>query len=166
MSEREWKPGDVAVASYDGEVKVYLRQRKGAFAGATDRWMSSDGTVSKAFGLADWHRLLVVIDPEDAEQVNRLADAFCAARWSHMPGSDECDPLTRSAMREALSEYLRPTPPRPDEPQGLGAVVEDAKGLNWIRIHPGGPAWVNGYQRWAEWSEVDAVRVVSPGVTS
>ena len=53
---------------------------------------------------------------------------------------------------------------KPAEPTGLGAVVEASDGQTWVRRHPGGYAWVNGYQRWAEYDDINAVRVLSEGV--
>lgn len=59
-------------------------------------------------------------------------------------------------------------PPKPDEPTGLGAVVEDEDGLRWSLL----PPTVNG-KRWACWDEpridrdyadIAAVRVLSEGV--
>jgi len=55
-------------------------------------------------------------------------------------------------------------PPKPAEPTGLGAVVEASDGQTWVRRHPGGYAWVNGYQRWAKYADINAVRVLSEGV--
>ena len=79
-------------------------------------------------------RPLVVIDPEDRVETSRLADLFCDARWDHTPGSEECDPLTRTAMREALANYVQP---KPSEPTGLGAVVADDRGKRWVRVRDG-----------------------------
>lgn len=120
---------------------------------------------------------LVVIDPESPGDVARLADAFCNARWSHLPGSDECDPLTRSSMQAALREFATPKPPKPDEPQGLGAVVEDADGTPWVRIEnrPNitGQVWASAFSRkrpdrsdTAAWSDIDVVRILHEGVPS
>lgn len=164
--KRDWKPGDVALASYDGEVRVYMYQAD--FLEKQSRWVSSVGTTSVDFSAADWWRRLVVIDPEDREQVHRLADLFCEARWCHVKdgNTDDCDPLTRSSMRDALAAYANPTPPKPKEPTGLGAVVEDADGNVWTRTGkaPSGD-WVTPDGGLDAWLDVPAVRVLSEGVT-
>ena len=84
-------------------------------------------------------RPLIVIDPEDAESVARLTRAFA-----------------------------NPRPPKPEEPTGLGAVVEDAEGARWTRSIVGGnvtPTWsesLSGARR--VYGDIGAVRVLSEGV--
>lgn len=64
------------------------------------------------------------------------------------------------------------TPPKPEEPLGLGAVVEDAKGKRWVRGRDSNCHWYpeTGFDRtvgpWAPWAEIAAVKVLSPGVTA
>ncbi len=65
----------------------------------------------------------------------------------------------------------RAKPPKPDEPQGLGAVVEDAADHRWTRIYPGvgeGEAWycddARGRAQWEHWANIAAVKVLSEGV--
>jgi hypothetical protein len=99
-------------------------------------------------------RPVVEIDPEDHEQVERLLEGY-------LRNSQERAPLAR--MYHALRSLI--APPRPPEPEGLGAVVVDEKGLTWVRRHPAGDAWVNGYGRWDSWDAITAVRVLSEGVT-
>lgn len=59
-------------------------------------------------------------------------------------------------------------PPKPDEPMGDGAVVEDRCGYRWVRIAgPGdGPAWRHRGHNAREWDHVNAVRILSEGVPS
>jgi hypothetical protein len=104
-------------------------------------------------------RALMVIDPEDAEQVERLNDAL----------STSCPygaPHEVVGLRAALREYANPTP-RIEEPQGLGAVVEDAAGERWVR-HPGmfDRPWFRPDEPSASWRDLPVVRVLSEGVTS
>ena len=103
---------------------------------------------------------LVVIDPEDVEQVERLAQCYIAT-WRGGYGNETTEGITTRQMRQALREFANPTPPKPEEPTGLGAVVEDAEGQTWLRD------W-RGYWRAPDvtcrWAKVDAVRVLSPGV--
>lgn len=116
-------------------------------------------------------RLVAVVDPEDTDAVDRLVHLF----WDH--GNDDCD--DPAAMREALREFAAPAPPRPDEPTGLGAVVEDEVGDLWLRDGMPGDRSQSGHW-WnktvaheknydgvlrAEWPDIAVVRVLSDGVT-
>lgn len=184
MSAREWKPGDVAaiqtrVIADDGGVAVRVKSH---VLTGEPVWMwivnggvpRADGGLVRDESVTD-ARPLVVIDPEDREQTARLADLFCEARWCHTAAgdSDECDPLTRSAMREALAAFANPTPPKPPEPTGLGAVVEDASGHRWVRAGLGvagadATPWQGVYPGPVErrhWRDIAAVRVLSEGVS-
>lgn len=149
---REWKPGDVALAKYDGEPPMLYVYSK-VFGKDEHRWQNAmTGRHSYTFEAADWHRSLVVIDPEDREQVERLRD-YC---WRGGTVDD---------WQNHLREFANPTPPKPDEPTGLGAVVEDADGNRWVLYTtPDSTApWCDGMTSY-EWDEVDAVRVLSEGV--
>lgn len=164
MSEREWKPGDVAVASYNDEVKVYLRVESRYVTDFASRWQAQDGSHSFDFSKADWWRHLVVIDPEDAEQVERLV-----ACVYEQPA--DLKKRTKEHWQQALREYANPKPPI-IEPTGLGAVVEDSRGRTWIRyLRPGTSApWLwseapEHVERLSVWSAIDAVAVLSDGVT-
>lgn len=79
-------------------------------------------------------------------------------------------PAMCDAVREAMRSF---TPPKPDEPLGLGAVVEDDEGEKWVRAgisHRKADDWrcVEGHHvgYWSEWFNLNAVRVLSEGVTS
>lgn len=104
---------------------------------------------------------VVVIDPEDREQVERLVASLGALSFSVWG----CGAV--SAMQAALREFANPKPPKPEEPTGLGAVVVDALGGRWVRTDPGAVAWTE----WdhpvtrAAYRNIDAVKVLSPGVT-
>jgi len=60
-------------------------------------------------------------------------------------------------------------PPKPAEPTGLGAVVEDEDGSLLVRIHgeAAPPPWqvVDGGSLWY-WEGIDVARVLSEGVTA
>lgn len=66
------------------------------------------------------------------------------------------------ARLRAAAEADRPPLP---EPMHRGAVVVGEGGIEWVRVHPGGDAWVNGYGRWAAWEEIGARSVKSPRPT-
>lgn len=163
MSAREWQPGDVAL----------VRNEYGVWNLAVCS-VKPIGLVWQ-YGVADSQmpinadaRPLVVIDPEDREQTARLADLFCEARWCHVKGgdTDDCDPLTRSSMREALAAYIAPT--KPAEPTGLGAVVEDRAGSGYVRVSERKRPWLRvGTDNHVHWSEIDdtPIVVLSEGAT-
>jgi hypothetical protein len=120
-------------------------------------------------------RPVAVIDPEDAEQVERLARAYFAEFWSrpladdgvttkggdHFPEAIHIDSLSA-----ALREFARPTPPRPEEPTGLGAVVKDADGYLWTcAVNENRRRWWNPLQGgWCDYADLAAVEVLSWGV--
>jgi hypothetical protein len=79
-------------------------------------------------------RPLVVIDPEDAEVVNQLADALTQILTEH----DVYEPF-RSAMQAALREFANPKPPKPEEPTDRSVRV-NADGAEWAKV---GAWWVS-----------------------
>lgn len=149
-----FKPGDVAMAHSERVFMDLSREW---------RWVETERVCldQPPYGL----RPLVVIDPEDREAVERLLVAY---HDHHVAFADVTD------MQAALREYANPTPPRPDEPQGLGAVVEDEGGNRWMRHEPD-PGRGNRNHAWypagyvsdgvrVKWDRITAVRVLSPGV--
>lgn len=155
----EWKSGQVAMVSGTEGTRRAVR-RGGVWINLDSEGYVIDAYVEKA-------RPLVVIDPEDREAVERLVEVLVRFEG---PG-----PATfADRIQLALREFAAPTPPKPDEPQGLGAVVEDAEGLLWLRWWAEGSAHPSSTRPWQcangmgsdrEWSEVSAVRVLSEGVT-
>lgn len=142
---REWKPGDVAMAP--GVGTILLRSFDGG-------WRSA-----RAARVLDFRnvRPLLVIDPEDREQVERLMERF------HM--GDRGELITNADdMQAALRSLL--APPKPDEPQQYGAVVEDSEGARWIRIEPtlDKPWYRSDIGMRAHWLMIDAVGVLSEGI--
>lgn len=55
-------------------------------------------------------------------------------------------------------------PPKPEEPRGWGAVVEDNTGAYWTLIAPEAGQWRNYREGARGWSDINAVRVLSEGV--
>lgn len=115
---REWEPGDLATSPRGGRV---MRTSSRA-------WVLFDG---HPITLEDEPRPLVVIDPEDREQVERLVRAF----WDAQTDAGDDD---HSYMQAALRSLIAPS--KPEEPQGLGAVVE-YDGSPWVGL---------GHHRWLE----------------
>jgi hypothetical protein len=152
MSAEKWDPGTVAmVAGRDGTEVAAIWQG--------NQWATSTGRY-----LNHWQvtvRPLVVIDPDDREAVERLDDLLWASVDAETAQAD---------MQAALREFANLTPPKPDEPLGLGAVVEDAAGTKWIR-HDSveiRTRWLNTDDcetRYRAYDDLDAVRVLSEGVS-
>lgn len=147
---RDWKAGDIALVTHARlGTRVGMRRHRDCFwAFGTTSW--PDWNITDA-------RRLVVIDPEDREQVERLADIFCKAPssgWVH-------------DMQAALREFANPKPPKPAEPKGLGAVVRDSEGRLWLRdgldYSPGQWWGMNGARR--AWDRIDVAEVLSEGVS-
>lgn len=118
MTGREWRPGDVAMVTVGCEANRH----------ATDLWASSDPAIVTA-------RPLVVIDPEDRGQVERLLnlidDCFNDVRV------DGTGPTAVDLAQVRLREFASPTPTKPDEPGTWGVVeascVHSARRLHWMR---------------------------------
>jgi hypothetical protein len=141
---RVWKPGDVAIVA-SGEIMI--RRTDG-------RWEHGDQTRFPIIDAVARPRPVVVINPEDRAQVERLADEFCTVKSSGWVDQ----------MQAALRSLV--TPPKPEEPLGLGAVVEDAEGTPWVRCENVDlePHWYARNKR-RDYPEINVVRVLSDGWT-
>lgn len=159
MSE-DFRPGDVVQHPTLGRGIVQDYKHGGLIVEWADRdEYTSVGNV--VFNL----RRLVVIDPESDPDVIRLENALEAQGCRVGMG-----------VQAALREFATPTPPKPDEPAGLGAVVEDADGLKWVSVEEMPPfgRWYCGVLpdddcsiadgAFREWSALSAVRVLSEGI--
>ena len=72
-----------------------------------------------------------------------------------------------NALQAALRSLV--TPPKPDEPQGLGAVVEDAEGRRWVRVNETlravwRPVDASTSNSFRNYPDIAAVKVLSEGV--
>jgi len=166
---REWKPGDVAALTIYGSDPargyVTLNDDREALMWRVTGHSFFKGVAVGNSAIVTDARPLVVIDPEDREQVERLGKVVARLWHEH--------PYVLDAVQAALREFANPTPPKPEEPTGLGAVVEDADGVRWVLNNP------RGYGKWSRenaaadglprdyktWRMVTAVRVLSEGVT-
>jgi hypothetical protein len=112
----------------------------------------------------DWTfngRRLVVIDPENDDHVELLRVAI-----SRQPMTQNLD---HRAVQLGLMSML--APPKPAEPTGDGAVVEDHLGHRWVRIasqngSPDSPPWRHRGHTARRYEQIAAVRVLSEGVTA
>ncbi|KAB2809234.1 hypothetical protein F9L07_19530 [Pimelobacter simplex] len=168
MTGREWQPGDVMVATWAtiyGEPVVHFMVDGCNNSDHHDEphWHDVRGGWSSSLTLAADVRPLVVIDPEDREQVERLLCLFHQA--------DQTTPAGMDRMQAALREFVTPTPPKPNEPTDMWSVVVDRAGDQWVRAL--GPDFTDGWVRagdlpsngkWTDYRQIDAVAVVRSGV--
>ncbi len=105
----------------------------------------------------------VTIDYEDREQVERIvAILHDGDPWF---GGGPNQPTHTSLLQKALREFADPKPPKPVEPLGLGAVIEDDEGDYWVRLETGTWAYQSNAGGGVKWRELHVVRVLSEGVT-
>lgn len=161
---RQWQPGDVAVLGNDIGLVVSFHTH-----GCPKSHPDTGLHLHYADG--DWdhvtinHRPLVVIDPEDSEQVQTFALALKAAALEHDSDGAYFTHIASNALRSLIA------PPKPEEPTGLGAVVEDADGDRWVHVGPGesfpvwAPADVKAGRTATSYADIAAVKVLSEGVT-
>lgn len=160
---RDWKPGDVAMVTMGHGPQLAI------FTG--EFWAWSDGTGHYS-GVSHCHRdaparPAVVIDPEDREQIHRLISDYYErvdahdGSFSNQQGADW--------MQAALRSLI--TPPRPEQPEGIGAVIEDAEARIWVRAADADwwrcavdPAAYDDVGEFANYADITAVRVLSEGV--
>jgi hypothetical protein len=161
---REWKPGDVGVNVHHGYRGIFVPECANTSHSNGPHWHNESGLAD---GPHDIRRPLVVIDPEDREQVERLARML----WYASPGADwgqphgEPYPQFNADMQAALREFADPKPPRPEEPTGLGAVVRDADRRRWVRTNG---VWDRQETEpiaplSCRWDDVQAVEVLDEG---
>lgn len=125
MTGREWQPGDVAMVTTFAWGNLDARTGK-AWLNTTGCWVFADGEIfhSDRADLIEAAHPLVVIDPESDADLARLGDLL------YRKGLDYFGEIRRQGLRQALREFASPTPPKPDEPTGLGAVVEAVCGCD------------------------------------
>lgn len=162
---REWKPGDVAMVN--GDVCVYL-PGKGWEHGGPDRFAYPSDSEA---------RRLIIIDParvHDDFDADRALESLPA--WLHI-AADKADSRDRdrghskgvghgTILRNLATQIEAQTrDPKPAEPSKLGAVVEDGNSARFVRsdVETSNP-WRGPDGTPHEWSEIDAVRVLTEGV--
>ena len=160
MSAREWRPGDVAlrIDGNDRSLAMYARRCNFHATGGA-HWH----TVH-ANGLGDWDTEhegvqwvpLVVIDPESEDDRDRLCKALVEAMYEAGDRSSASQGVHPATMAVALREFAAPTPPKPDEPLGLGAVVRDDNGRVYVRAANDDIPWVDikADAFWSKWADL------------
>lgn len=156
---RDLQPGDLAMVHLTNRGWVRAMWMDGC------EWETpyadSDGQTTYHRNYPSEVRPLAVIDPEREEQVERLAEAIL--RNDRHNGAP-C--YSTTCHVERLAQSLRDFAiVKPDEPAKIGAVVEDVEGHLWTRARTNVSGWVASHGLWREWDRVDAVKVLSEGVT-
>ena len=159
-----YEPGTVAVATVRGVPNVrVMRTDNHAATGA--EWFSGDliddYRYHNARHLTNVHPL-VVIDPDTVPDLRGYLP--------EMSGDYDGDDHRLVAVIDQIEAQTRP--PKPAEPTGLGAVVEDAEGRRFIRYGASLAPWIGCADNegidpdrpYRYWSGIDAVRVLSEGV--
>ena len=157
-----YEPGTVAVATIRGMPNVRVMRVAGELSSA--EWASAVGTphrLHEDWSVTDIHPLVVLDLPERVvpalvEYLRGVGDQKIAGDWLDLI-ADQIEAQTK--------------PPKPAEPTGLGAVVEDAAGKRWTRVEPAANAtsrnpWypADCDEQPEEYANIDAVRVLSEGV--
>ena len=152
---RAWRAGDVAMVTVEDREVFCTFYDTGRERGWFHGLGFTDHHYVACEGEAD-ARPLVVIDPEDRDQVARLRDAV----WPHKAVN-----LLQN-WQAALRDFADPIPPKPEEPTGLGAVVVDACGDTWVRVSlRDTEPWQHRGER-RQYKVINAAKVLSEGVTS
>ena len=116
---------------------------------------------------------LQAIDPDSQEQMERFADLHAEA-WQRIRdrNPDRVGTPTWEIVAEQFRLFKDPNyRAKPDEPKGLGAVIEDANGSRWLRFEVTGPCpWMyveTGERGDADrrYEDINAVRVLNWGHT-
>lgn len=161
-----WKPGDVALVTMgDGAERIAMRDCDGSGWGLVGAPNHSRGlTVVSA-------RPLVVIDPVSITGPDETLDADPASEIAkclrRLAESDHQGTYRRRVAERLAARFEQSS--KPNEPTGLGAIVEDTNGELWIRDKT-----TTTYKHWKRaagqdksrrypWAEVAAVRIVRQG---
>lgn len=129
--------------------------------GNKPHWHYLDGGWNPLESFAP-HRPLVVIDPEDRDQVERLLSRYLN-EYDGMDSparKDEVD-CFQIALRSLVAD------PKPEEPQGLGAVIEESSGERLVRTSDENDrAWTDENGDSWPWRKLAVVRVLSEGLVA
>ncbi len=157
--KQEWRPGDVATV----ESRLDGVKRPGTYLGAGSdddiapfgRWRLEDGGEVWS-SIKAIHRLPVVVDPGEPEQIERLWIALRDGRALQ----------SRANLIDALHAYL--SPPKPDEPTKWGVVearcVHSENRQTWVRNENGNWYPLGGGPA-DDWDSLKEPVVIREGVT-
>lgn len=160
MSGQKWEPGTVAWVEGLSVMGSVCSGWANYMDGHITGWRALDNvwTVNSPTAI----RPLLVLDPDDEDQMRGLAHAIWADRTLVRTDFDQ----VAAAVRAMLP---KPLPTKPEEPTGLGAVVEFyVDGERWVRFEARSGSWWRNKagvdQRWSHFP--DTVTVLSEGVES
>lgn len=104
---------------------------------------------------------VATIDPDSREHIGRLASLLVSEN-----ATLDDRGVGHAGLRRALREFANPTPPKMQEPSGVGAVIETERGEKWVRCGPNEWRVSDGSAFPVKWSSlvIDVVRVLSEGV--
>lgn len=160
-------PGDVVSC---GGLRGFVVENGGA--GLRVAW--PDGSSNRLDMMIGRIAPLAAIDPEEVEEVERLARESKLAYWKNPESAASTSDI--DAMRAALREFADPTP-QIEEPLGLGAVIFatcncEPERKRFVRDHTGSEfpddPWKAecGHHKWSDLSVRDADDVLSEGVAT
>lgn len=146
MSAREFKPGDVAMLATEGGERIGFRCGVPSNMGwEYAREVGQATWSSDSTGYATPIRPLVVIDPEDREQVERLYDILSADSMNYEGALVNSRAiLPRTSLQAALREFVNPTPPPLAEPTDPKARITDGRENVWRLLADGDWICVDG----------------------
>lgn len=158
MSEKEWKSGAVVMwCPPMGIPQVLFRD------GYNEMWISEDEGQFVVMP-EDSLRPLVVIDPENREQVEGLGKAFHES--DHIAPWHDLHHETRDQIVDALVDALcalaNPTPKPLPEPTDPAVRVVDRDGDMWARFNNMWASNEGDVWTWDEVSERGPLRIVTP----
>lgn len=158
----EYEPGTVAVATVRGVPGVRVFRTGGALSVDRNMWASA-----KPVDHRSWHPNENVTD---VRPLVTLDLSLGAVRPEQVAGyAVEVLRTPRHQWADHIADQIeaQTRPPKPEEPTGRYAVVEDDRAREWVLADPATtptPWKCLTLDRWAAWDEITAVRVLSEGV--
>lgn len=146
VQHHRWGNGVVTATSY-GKVVYYAQLDLGTACSSSD--------------LTGWERVEIVKPGHVQVRVDDLDLEKLRERLT------SCDCLF-CLIDHRVCAAANPEPPQPDEPTGLGAVVE-VGGKRFVRTDEDGHPWIDNVAYWHTWDEITArgpVTVLSEGLAS
>ena len=162
MSESKYEPGTVAMIRVKGDDREVIAFR------------DDDSTVA-GWSLGERRRSAVWVDREQVTDVRPLVvldpeDARCVVTYLRLAAQYAMNKQAQDNAHRIADQIEQQTrPPKPAEPTGLGAVVEDARGDFWVytglRNAKDGETrlWFHGSLP-ADYADIAAVKVLSEGI--
>lgn len=166
MSGQQYEPGTVASIATEGNSKRVVGIRSDSTGPGCPSWQTGHGYVLDS-AVTDV-RPLIVLDEPDFYYETAVPELRAAAREGGRS-------LRLNRILDSIADQIQAQTPKPKEPTGLGAVVENTRGYKYVRVADPIDGWAHGRQ-WQRiggdinavrnfgWEEIDAVRVLSEGV--